>query len=257
MTLAQGTVEATSISDGWLQAVAALKATSGRSLFHLAVRFQRPDQEDPAIRAAVDDLLTTVGRPSVATVRNTIFPAALAETSPDAQHLAERYRQLFPVIKKLHHQNRRGTYFGRLVAHPDGGEDQLNKVIAKLRRAVAGQRFTSIYEIDLYTEVAGDVSMSTYSDGNDRNLTIMGFPCLSYLSFHMDGDQLHLTAFYRNHYLIGRGYGNYLGLGQLLTYVAGQAGLRPGELLVVSGHAELDASWRRISPHLSPLLSTT
>ena len=48
----------------------------------------------------------------------------------------------------------------------------------------------------------------------------MGFPCLSFCSFQLDGDTLHMIAQYRYQYLIERGYGNYLGLGQLLGYVS-------------------------------------
>jgi thymidylate synthase len=68
----------------------------------------------------------------------------------------------------------------------------------------------------------------------------MGFPCLSLASFHLDVDTVHLAAHYRNQSVIERAYGNYLGLGRLHAYVAKSCGLHVGELLVVSGHIELE-----------------
>jgi hypothetical protein len=51
-----------------------------------------------------------------------------------------------------------------------------------------------------------------------------------------------MTAHYRNHYFVERAYGNYLGLGRLLVFIAHEAGLEPGRLLCVSGHAVLDGT---------------
>jgi thymidylate synthase len=54
--------------------------------------------------------------------------------------------------------------------------------------------------------------------------------------------KLHMQAIYRNEFLVGRGYGNYLGLGELQAYIAAQAGLQVGELLMTLGHVELDST---------------
>ena len=51
---------------------------------------------------------------------------------------------------------------------------------------------------------------------------------------------LHQQAVYRNEYLVGRAYGNYLGLAQLQVYIASACGADVGELLVTVGHVELD-----------------
>jgi thymidylate synthase len=54
-----------------------------------------------------------------------------------------------------------------------------------------------------------------------------------------------------------RAYGNYLGLGRLLAYIANQADLSPGTLTVVAGHAHLDGPITAIRPLLSgtPILA--
>jgi hypothetical protein len=40
--------------------------------------------------------------------------------------------------------------------------------------------------------------------------------------------------------MVERAYGNYVGLGRLLSYVAGQVGQRCGRLTVTAGYAQLD-----------------
>ena len=95
---------------------------------------------------------------------------------------------------------------------------------------------TSRYEV----AVSGpSETVLVYDPAHDRNKR-MGFPCLSLLSFHLHRERVHLAAHYRNHTFVERAYGNYVGLGGLLSYVAAQSSWPPGEMFVVSGHAELE-----------------
>jgi hypothetical protein len=65
--------------------------------------------------------------------------------------------------------------------------------------------------------------------------------CLSFLSFKPNAEnQLLLTVMYRNHAYIARGLGNFIGLGRLQAFVAGQAGATVGSLTCISTHAEID-----------------
>jgi hypothetical protein len=48
-----------------------------------------------------------------------------------------------------------------------------------------------------------------------------------------------------------RAYGNYLGLGRLLAYIAHQAELGCGTLTVVAGHARLDGPITQLRPLLT------
>jgi thymidylate synthase len=70
----------------------------------------------------------------------------------------------------------------------------------------------------------------------------MSFPCLAHLSVHLHARQLHVQAIYRNETLIGRAYGNYLGIAEFQAYLARTVGVEVGELLVTAGHVELDGS---------------
>ncbi len=251
MNVANRQISGTTISDGWLRVTHMLAERRRREAFHLVVRFSQPTQEDPDVREAVDRLLGELHLQDVETVANTIFPQGLAASSRDPDHLADRYRKAYPHIKKASRKNARGTYFGRLVERPPDGIAQLNDTIHKLRESVTDgkRRMGSTYEFDLG---APDLAMSTYVAEKDHRVR-MGFPCLSFLSFHLDADALHLGAFYRSQYLIERGYGNYLGLGRLLGYVADQIEVPAGELLVVSGHACIHHTWGTVKAHLDQM----
>ena len=67
------------------------------------------------------------------------------------------------------------------------------------------------------------------------------------MNVKLKGNRLCMLAHYRNHFFFERAYGNYLGLGRLQRFIADAAGLEPGPLTCVSGHAELD-------DHVRPLL---
>lgn len=257
MALASGSVAGADLSLAWLEAARQLERIPGRKAAHQVVRIVDPTAEDPAVRAELDRVLASRGWQSTGTVANTIFPHALADRYPEPADLAHHYRDvLLPRIRRLSREkNRGGTYFGRLVAYPgaNGGPvDQLSATVAKLRRerSLPGP-LSSCYEAAVHSPVDDLPDSDGDSDGPAQGrpaltyscsdiTTRMGFPCLSLVSFHLDGALLHLTAHYRNQMLVERGYGNYLGLGRLLAYVARAARCEPGELLVVAGHVELE-----------------
>ena len=64
---------------------------------------------------------------------------------------------------------------------------------------------------------------------------------------------LHMQAIYRNEYLVERGYGNFLGLAELQTFIAAASGLAVGELMVTIGNAQLDGAKTRTNRVLGKL----
>ena len=53
---------------------------------------------------------------------------------------------------------------------------------------------------------------------------------------------------YRNHFYIEKLLGNLIGLGQLMKFIADEAGVEVGQLTVISTHAEVDTgrgAWNR------------
>jgi hypothetical protein len=221
-------VEADNLSIAWVKAIELTRPLPKHSAMHLVVRIADPTQEVPEIRALADQLLARGGVQPIDTVRNTIFPTVWAQRFPEPADLAEYYRDQYPTIRRVSKKNRRGTYFGRMVAYPDGDTtiDQLSDRVAKLRMQRAGSHRSSMYEMNIWKP--GDLPQG------------MGFPCMAFMSFHLDDDRLYLTAHYRNQFLIERAYGNYLGLAQLQCYVANAVGLTPAELMIVAGHATVD-----------------
>jgi hypothetical protein len=224
MTLATEDIRAENISRAWLQTVASLSRHSPRAAYHLVVRIANPSAEVRSVRVLADKLLGDLKLRPIDTVRNTIFPAATAARFPEPSALAEHYRLRYAVYRRF---NKRGTYFGRLVALPNGKNDTIDQLSATVDKLRKQRRMSSRYELNIYLA------------REDQSIA-MGFPCMSSCALHLDGDVVHMSATYRNQYIIERGYGNYLGLGELLKYICGATNLRMGELMVIAGHAELD-----------------
>jgi hypothetical protein len=242
-------VSTDSISVAWFNAVRAARAVSGNRLFHLVVTIAEPLTEHAGARREVDTLLRSRNLQTIDTVANTIMPAAWARMFGSHDEVVNRYRARYERITRFP-KNSWGTYFGRLVAYPIGSGrrpapvDQLGPIIKALRasRVVAAQ-----YEAAVSTaqEASGNDNDCAPGFGGivhhpTRGSRGRGGPCLSHVSFQRDGDRVHAVASYRSQYLVERAYGNYLGLGRLLKYVADHADLQPGELTVVTGYAQLD-----------------
>jgi thymidylate synthase len=245
------------VTQAWIEAARCLLSISDHRAMHMMVHIAQPTQEDPGTRRAVDLLMDDQRYQGVETIANTIFPEAMAQSSRDYSHLAERYAAIYPELRKRWHRNKAGTYFGRITAYPTahGTVDQLAAVIDHLKIEDTTPnpktaRFETTFAIPGHDGLADDVggledvngkAVAIFEPGHDRN-NAMAFPCLSHCSFQLGRDRrVHALAHYRSQYLLQRGYGNYLGLGRLLDYVATAAGLETGELTVVAGYVQLEA----------------
>lgn len=135
-------IEAAGLSEAWLAACRALLVRSPHEASHLVVRMSDPLPEDPAIRSGVDDLIAAARHQPVVEVRNTIFPAALAEEFTDPDELITEYLEDYETVRAL--GSPQGTYFGRICEypHPDGSvTPQLSSTVAKLNAARTGSRW--------------------------------------------------------------------------------------------------------------------
>jgi thymidylate synthase len=248
-------------SRAWVAACSALdvRANPRRDGFHTVVRIEDATADDPVFRAELERVRQAEGYEPIETVANTIFPDRLAATCHSPEQLAARYRAMYPQLRRLAAGNRHGTYFGRIVSYtgPEGPVDQLTALIARLRQQAAGRGpMTAAYEVDIAhpqdqepDPMAETWAVPVHAAGKDN--VVRGFPCLSHCSFQLDRESaVHLVALYRSHYMLDRAYGNYLGLGRLAAYVADHAGLHPGSLTVVAGHAQIDGPISRIRPLL-------
>jgi hypothetical protein len=243
------------VSTAWLAACQAIRGNPPVA-YHTVVRISDPLAENPAIRTGVERILAAHDLQPIGTVASTIFPAAIARTSRDHLELSRRYLAMLPTLKRLSPKNDRGTYFGRLIAFPGaaGPVNQLDVIITRLHAEAAKKRsrsgpMTACYEVG-FTDpgpettsgnLAPCVTAAASVQAPGRDTRFPGFPCLSHVSFQLDReDTLHALAHYRSQLMVERAYGNYVGLGLLLGYIAGQAGLRCGELTITAGYARLD-----------------
>jgi thymidylate synthase len=132
-----------------------------------------------------------------------------------------------------------GRYFERMTVWKKiKGKDvtiinPLDELIKFMRHQIESDRtYRNAYEMTIYDPArdAGKVS--------NRQ-------CLSFLSFKLTADNtLLLTVMYRNHAYVARALGNFLGLGRLQAFVAGQAGAKLGSLTCISTHAMIDDNKR-------------
>ena len=93
--------------------------------------------EIPSIRLALDIALATDKRAaSCKETANTIFPNSLWNPQAARSFLYERYKKVFPRIRR-HPRNRNGVYFQRLIAFGSNGDEsgvnQLEHVISTWR----------------------------------------------------------------------------------------------------------------------------
>lgn len=268
MYLADQMIRGGNCGQAWVNVTRTVLRSPGRKLLHPTVRINRPYEENPAVRELVGSLLAARGLPTVETVVNTVFPAALARLTAGPEELATQYRELYPRVRQAAKANKRGTYFGRMVEHPADGRkvDQLNNIIARLRKHAAKPASHPVagpvYEMGfVLADEEGDdtiessVEVPIYSPKTDS--MPLGFPCMSHLSFQAVDRTVHAMAHFRSQYVVQRAYGNYLALGLLLRYVAEAAGLEPGALTVNVGLIALEGAVGPVETGLNLLIQPT
>ncbi len=254
------------VSEAWLRTLELVEAGGGR-LVNVLTTVQRPELEIESVRALVDGLLSPGRRDGkaiqpVETVANTIFPISLyrdcgfdwdpslpseAERQLDeaASDLYEAYKTMLPELLTAN-GNRNGTYFGRMTTWPGkegGGRNQLADRIKYLRLAHArGEHAHNVADIAVGGEAEGlsgevDLGVQTYSAGDIRQ---RAFPCLVHIDLTLFSGRLSMLAVYRHQLLITKGYGNLVGLGRLLGFLANQTGFEVGELAIQATLADAE-----------------
>lgn len=262
-----GVVVADNLSQAWIETTKDVHEQGGKA-FHTLTRIENPLAEDISIRDGYDALLRDLRMQSAETVAHTVFPSGPAAESESPEALVARYLDLYPTLRRFG-PNKKGTYFGRIVAYPSptGDLDQLTPLIRRLAHELETPGpMSARYEVGI--EAAHDPPGDAAADGGQHEVSPSGaevavpifvphkdtgrraFPCLSLLSFQLGAGHVHLLAQYRYEYLVEKGYGNYLGLARLLEYVAEAVNLTPGQLTVTAGRIQTDASNRSLADHL-------
>ena len=252
-------IDQPNLSLAWGEAFLAVRSIPGHRLTPLILSFEGFHggviAEHLPIRTPLDAVMADAGMQKIQTVASTIFPQALwRQAKGDRQVFYAAYRENLPEYVAMEpHKNRRGLYFGRLVAYdldhktglrlshipanmiPKDG-NQLEFIIQRCKKGVRVSAFQA----------------SVFDPARDHTPAAMvGFPCLQHLTFvpsFVDGT-LMLNAFYATQQLFEKGYGNYLGLARLGLFVAEQVGLSLARVTCFVGVEKMESK-----PHKGPLL---
>lgn len=258
---------AENLSEAWLRTLEHVHGAGGYAINVMSTVTRPLAEENPAIRKAIDQVLTDGYRAGtrvqeVETVAGTLFPSDLyadpgysyrtdlegaAKVALDAAaaDLYEAYLDMLPVLR-TDTANARGTYFGRMVSWPGktgGGRNQIADRVTTLRRALdLNQSKRNLEDIAVGGEGEGledgdPAGVQVYA-ANDRRSR--GFPCLVHIDLTVFEGRLSMAAVYRHQYLITKAYGNLLGLSRLLAFLAQQSGYAVGELVVHATMADCE-----------------
>lgn len=210
-----------------------------------------PD-EDATIRQAVDDALSGCEKYSVAVSGMTIFPYDLWQHRGcprwETFHplCVERF---VPRLKARNVRNRMGTYFERMMNFTGQSRgkrkaiDQLGFIIDLLGNSQRWPRQSAL-------------QLSCFDPAKDHTRQpVRGFPCLQQVGLSHDGEKcIAVHAFYPTQYIFDRGYGNYLGLCHLGSYIAHQTKLQFARLNCYIGEPHLGDVNKRDVAELAKLV---
>ena len=240
-------VEADSTVDAWIASLEELLASGNSSTYNLVVGIRNPvtlSDADQLVCQKVDSFLRAHKSLPVITVANTIFPGGFYRDG-GAEAVYKDFLESYSISKE-----KWGTYAGRLFTKIKiRGEEtsKIERIVRKLKENASGSHLRAVYEVDVL-ETVGTEEVSTYCAETDANMGI-GQPCLTHLSFklHPAEGRVSLTALYRSQFYIAKALGNFVGLAQLLAFVATEAGLEPGFIVCHATKAEIDLGDRRSS----------
>lgn len=228
-------IDRSNLSTAWLAGIEYLLGQGGRAA-NMVTTIRRPVDEDKGIRRTLDEFIAErqragVALASVSRVADLIFPDDLYLPHLGTRARAHLYEMEELAFRKMRHQRltRTGTYFHRMVdwATPSGSINQLEQAISRLNRQLQQSNpKSSMYEFAIYRP--------------DIDRSIMGFPCLSYVSLTLLDQRVHMTALYRNQHFLRKTYGNYVGLARLLQFICQETNCEVGELVCIATHADAE-----------------
>lgn len=240
-------IESSNISEAWgrvfLDAFNAAPRSRTPIVLSLAGFSGEIPEEDAPVRQAVDDALNRCQKETVVVSGMTIFPYDL--WLHRGRPLWEEFHPLcvnkfFPRLKACDSRNRHGTYFQRMMNFTGqrGVEpkaiDQLGFIIGLLKKSHRWPRHSAL-------------QLSCFDPAKDHTgQPIRGFPCLQQVGISHDSEKrIAVHAFYPTQYIFDRGYGNYVGLCHLGSYIAHQTGLQFGRLNCYIGDPRLGGVRKR------------
>ena len=243
-------IDDTNLSRAWSKLLLQVLDGAGTEIAPLVVSLSGFDQsgkatEDPAVRGALDGLLTRKGRVIVEDVAFTIFPQRIWEMSRgDRNRLFALYRATLPRWKAINRTaNGRGLYFERMVMYGRGPCDgnQLEWILSQFNSRKGVRRSM--------------LQAAIFDPGRDHVASAqLGFPCLDHVSFEPTPAGLVANASYVTQQIFDKAYGNYLGLARLGAFMAEEMGIPLARLNVMVGVAKLERI-KKSDADLMPLVA--
>jgi thymidylate synthase len=220
-------IEDTNLSNAWRRTVEHITKHTGNEITPLVLSLSEFDENIQA-RELLNLQLVKNGMFTVETVSETIFPESLYQYCKKGK-LYQLYKRSLPRIKKIERQNRRGTYFERLIDY-NGKVNQLDVVIDSVRKNRSVRR--------------SKLQASIFDPNKDHiESARQGFPCMQHLTFAISQKNgLILNSFYAMQYLYARAYGNWLGLINLGHFMADQIDVKLEQFNCFVGVEKLDMS---------------
>jgi len=227
--------------EAWFRAINYFVDNKKDIEYNLILEIEQPvatDVRSKEIRRRIDSLLKGANKYSINTVAETIFPAAEYK-----RHGAKGVMEIYPDVIypqiKCKSDNSKGTYALRLVRGVDSKGNQCNpleSVLVRLKSQINRDNGAIRCAYELPLDDVGTIAINR----NDKS--IMGFPCLSHLSFKLNEDRskIILTALYRSQDYVQKALGNLRGLARLQSFVARELGISVGPLVCHSTYARLD-----------------
>ena len=208
--------------DAWRAGAASILAANGGQVFHLVSTIERPHLCEPSWLTRYDVRRVLPAKDSTRSVIEVIAPRVLLRGEPRADRYLAAWR-LYDQLRArgVRISQWREAYFERLT-RVSVDCNPLERLIGAMNgwQAVPANGFY--------------IAISPPERDPVRKL---GSPCLQYLQFHPVGNRVDLTAVYRNHDFLIKAFGNLLGLGRLLSFVAQETGRQSGRLTCLSVHA--------------------
>lgn len=164
---------------------------------------------------------------SINDVINTIFPYKM--NTQIRKNFYNYYLKLHRSKKRIgaRKKKRWGTYFERMICFGSKEINQIEEVINVLNSEKRHLKSTNPIHI----------TSCEYDSLKKR----LGNPCLQYVQFTFpEKDIINAIVVYRNHDFLKKAFGNFIGLGKLLEFVAKNTNKKVGSLSCLSTHAFTD-----------------
>lgn len=219
-----------SFQSAWANAIREL-SNNGWTAWNLIAHVNFPELINKEIDSTLNHFAVEHNLIPPKHVAHTIFPQTFWKNGTSKERFYEKYLRFYQWSRsKAHHGW--GTYFERMIRYvaPSGEiTDQLGNIIHRIK---TGQK-----------NYGASYAMVIPYPHKDLN-KLMGAPCLNYITVQVENapeqtnkKRISLMAVYRNHDFTERTYGNYLGLCNLLKYIAYESNSFIGSLTCISSHA--------------------